>query len=172
MHSSLLVYRPNIATHCLSTERKYIIFNWIEWLLYCLLCMSCPVQQVSSAAFHLVKPLSELTGLNFRTDKNCCYPVMFINIRFMSFYDGTFVSCPVMCGLSVSIRWKVLCMHNERKSEQAHISHAPTLLENAVNNEWLFQASVIGHWTENLLRCKTVSVVSFILVKFLSSKKA
>ena len=29
---------------------------------------------------------------------------------------------------------------NERKSEQAHILHAPTLLENAVYNEWQFQA--------------------------------
>ena len=29
---------------------------------------------------------------------------------------------------------------NERKSEQAHIPHAPTLLENAVYNEWQFQA--------------------------------
>ena len=27
-------------------------------------------------------------------------------------------------------------MVNERKSEQAHIPHAPTLLENAVYNEW------------------------------------
>ena len=31
---------------------------------------------------------------------------------------------------------------NERKSEQAHIPHAPTLLENAVYNEWQFQALV------------------------------
>ena len=29
---------------------------------------------------------------------------------------------------------------NERKSEQAHIPHAPTMLENAVYNEWQFQA--------------------------------
>ena len=29
---------------------------------------------------------------------------------------------------------------NERKSEQAHIPHTPTLLENAVYNEWQFQA--------------------------------
>ena len=27
---------------------------------------------------------------------------------------------------------------NEKKSEQAHIPHAPTLLENAVYNEWQF----------------------------------
>ena len=38
---------------------------------------------------------------------------------------------------------------NERKSEQAHIPHAPTLLENAVNNEWQFQALVTGNRTEN-----------------------
>ena len=31
---------------------------------------------------------------------------------------------------------------NERKSEQAHIPHAPTLLENAVYNEWQFIASI------------------------------
>ena len=29
---------------------------------------------------------------------------------------------------------------NERKSEQVHIPYAPTLLENAVYNEWQFQA--------------------------------
>ena len=29
---------------------------------------------------------------------------------------------------------------NERKSEQAHIPYAPTLHENAVYNEWQFQA--------------------------------
>ena len=34
---------------------------------------------------------------------------------------------------------------NERKSEQAHIPHAPTLLENAVYNEWQFQALVTGN---------------------------
>ena len=31
-------------------------------------------------------------------------------------------------------------MANERKSEQAHIPHATTLLENVVYNEWQFQA--------------------------------
>ena len=35
---------------------------------------------------------------------------------------------------------KVKTCTNERKSEQAHIPHAPTLLENAVYNEWQFQA--------------------------------
>ena len=38
---------------------------------------------------------------------------------------------------------------NERKSEQAHIPHAPTLLENAVYDEWQFQALVMGNQTEN-----------------------
>ena len=33
-------------------------------------------------------------------------------------------------------------IRNERKSEQAHIPHAPTLLENAVYNEWQFQVLV------------------------------
>ena len=33
----------------------------------------------------------------------------------------------------------VNALENERKSEQAHIPHAPTLLENAVYNEWQFQ---------------------------------
>ena len=37
---------------------------------------------------------------------------------------------------------------NERKSEQAHIPHAPTLLENAVYNEWQFQALVMGNRTK------------------------
>ena len=30
----------------------------------------------------------------------------------------------------------ILASRNERKSEQAHIPHAPTLLEKAVYNEW------------------------------------
>ena len=38
---------------------------------------------------------------------------------------------------------------NERKSEEANIPHAPTLLENAVYNEWHFQALVRGNRTEN-----------------------
>ena len=37
---------------------------------------------------------------------------------------------------------------NERKSEQAHIPHAPTLLENAVYNEWQFLALVTGNLTK------------------------
>ena len=37
---------------------------------------------------------------------------------------------------------------NERKSEQAHIPHAPTLLENAVYNEWQFQALGKGNRTK------------------------
>ena len=37
----------------------------------------------------------------------------------------------------------------ERKSEQAHIPHAPPLLENAVYNKWQFQALVRGNRTEN-----------------------
>ena len=37
---------------------------------------------------------------------------------------------------------------NERKSEQAHIPHAPTLLENAVYNEWQFQALGTGNQTK------------------------
>ena len=39
-------------------------------------------------------------------------------------------------------------MSNERKSEQAHIPHAPTLLENAVHNEWQFQALGTGNRTK------------------------
>ena len=38
---------------------------------------------------------------------------------------------------------------NKRKSEQAHIPHAPTLLEKAVYNKWQFQALVAGNRTEN-----------------------
>ena len=37
---------------------------------------------------------------------------------------------------------------NVRKSEQAHIPHAPTLLENAVYNEWQFQELVTGNLTK------------------------
>ena len=39
--------------------------------------------------------------------------------------------------------------YNERKSEQAHIPHAPTLLENAEYNERQIQALVTGNRTEN-----------------------
>ena len=38
--------------------------------------------------------------------------------------------------------------NNERKSEQAHISHTPTLLENAVYNDWQFQALVMRNPTK------------------------
>ena len=37
-------------------------------------------------------------------------------------------------------------MQNERKSEKAHIPHAPTLLENAVYNEWQFQQDWPTDW--------------------------
>ena len=37
---------------------------------------------------------------------------------------------------------------NERKSEQAHKPHAQTLLENAVYNEWQFQALAMGNRTK------------------------
>ena len=39
--------------------------------------------------------------------------------------------------------------YKERKSEQAHIPHTPQLLENAVYNEWQFQALLWGNRTEN-----------------------
>ena len=37
---------------------------------------------------------------------------------------------------------------NEKKSEQAHILHAPTFPENAVYNEWQFQALGSGNRTK------------------------
>ena len=43
---------------------------------------------------------------------------------------------------------KIKNVLNERKSEQAHIPHAPTLLENAVYNERQFQALVTGNRTK------------------------
>ena len=42
----------------------------------------------------------------------------------------------------------ILHKYNERKSEQAHIPHAPTLLENAVYNEWQFQTLGTGNRTK------------------------
>ena len=42
-----------------------------------------------------------------------------------------------------------LFTEKEWKSEQAHIPHASTLPENAVYNEWQFQALVTGNRTEN-----------------------
>ena len=46
-----------------------------------------------------------------------------------------------VCFLSFIVKIVV----NERKSEQAHIPHTTTLLENAVYNEWQFQALVMGN---------------------------
>ena len=43
---------------------------------------------------------------------------------------------------------KELNIINERKSEQAHIPHAPTLLEIAEYNEWQFQVTVTGNRTK------------------------
>ena len=78
--------------------------------------------------------------------------------------------------------WSVLMlMTNERKSEQAHIPHAPTLLENAVYNEWQFQALGMGNRTKMgisiapqkdqiSISCKNaylpVHIMSFITSKF------
>ena len=49
----------------------------------------------------------------------------------------------------MSAESKEVIKKDERNSEQAHISHAPTLPENAVYNEWQFQALVKGNRTEN-----------------------
>ena len=46
------------------------------------------------------------------------------------------------------LKGKVKLTNNERKSEQAHIPHAPTLLENALYNEWQFQELVTGNLTK------------------------
>ena len=46
------------------------------------------------------------------------------------------------CLVQMIVAW------NERKGEQAHIPHAPTLLENAVYNEWQFQALGTGNRTK------------------------
>ena len=42
-----------------------------------------------------------------------------------------------------------LNVKDERKSEQAHIPHAPTLLENAVYNEGQFQALGMSNQPKN-----------------------
>ena len=69
---------------------------------------------------------------------------------------------------------------NEGKSEQAHIPHAPTLLENAVYNEKQFQALVTGNRTKKgiwvivpqkdqiSISCKNayLHIMSFITTKF------
>ena len=41
---------------------------------------------------------------------------------------------------SSMLRFVLLMCSLMKESEQAHIPHAPTLLENAVYNEWQFQA--------------------------------
>ena len=55
--------------------------------------------------------------------------------------------------------------HNERKSEQAHIPHAPALLENAVYNEWQFQALVTGNRTKNIYKLLLKTINSAFPVK-------
>ena len=50
-------------------------------------------------------------------------------------------------GQMLNVITDITCI-KERKSEQAHIPHAPTLLENAVYNEWQFQALVTGNQTK------------------------
>ena len=47
------------------------------------------------------------------------------------------------------MKQKGIIKRNKRKSEQAHIPHAPTLFENAVYNERQFQAQVTVNRTEN-----------------------
>ena len=58
---------------------------------------------------------------------------------------------PVEFPVSESDLWrnKTIAHLNERKSEQANILHATTLLENAAHNKWQFQALVMGNWAEN-----------------------
>ena len=48
----------------------------------------------------------------------------------------------------IVIKKKVNIINNERKGELAHILHAPTLLVNAVYNEWQFEALVTGNRTK------------------------
>ena len=48
----------------------------------------------------------------------------------------------------INTNYNLHSKNNERKSEQAHIPQAPTLLENDVYNEWQFQALVMGNRTE------------------------
>ena len=50
--------------------------------------------------------------------------------------------------LYVAFTKHTITTKNERKSEQVRIPHAPTLLENAVYNEWEFQALVMGNRTK------------------------
>ena len=56
----------------------------------------------------------------------------------------------MVLGFELYTRRRSSCrqLRNERKSEQAHIPHAPTLLENAVYNEWQFQALATGNRTK------------------------
>ena len=54
------------------------------------------------------------------------------------------------CAIAHKPRWATFSAYsyNERKSEQAHIPHAPTLLEKAVYHEWQFQALWTGNRTK------------------------
>ena len=57
--------------------------------------------------------------------------------------------------LAIPYHIKSYRLGNERKSEQAHIPHAPTLLENAIYNEWQFQALATAIGQKRDINCSS-----------------
>ena len=70
--------------------------------------------------------------------------------------------------LKLAVFYLYTYCQNERKSEQAHIPHAPTLLENAVYNDWQFQSDKKRVYKLHLKRIKSAFpvIMSFITTKF------
>ena len=56
---------------------------------------------------------------------------------------------PLLLGWNALICKKEILICSERKSEQAHISHTPTLLDNTAHNEWQCHALLMGNRREN-----------------------
>ena len=72
------------------------------------------------------------------------------SVMALSFIPKFQINLPILNTIILYFTITCTCtIINERKSEQAHIPHAPTLLENAVYNKWQFQALVRGNRTEN-----------------------
>ena len=53
-------------------------------------------------------------------------------------------------------------MEKERKSEQAYIPHAPTMLDNASHNDWHCHALVMGNRNENHNRTSVLILIGYI----------
>ena len=99
---------------------------------------------------------TKIDKFSFVFNISCCLLVFSLgNLKYIlgAFFTKEFTASyknkrPVGHIAHLRKQFKSINTYNERKSEQAHIPHAPTLLENAVYNEWQFQALGKGNWTK------------------------